>query len=47
MDEFLDAIGGLKTLLPMVAAWMLKAFGPAALGAVKGFVTQLKGPTTE
>jgi hypothetical protein len=47
MDEFLDAIGGLKTLLPLVAGWMMKAFGPAALGAIKNFTANIKGPTKE
>lgn len=45
LDEFIDAIGGLKTLLPMVGAWMLKAFGPATISAISNFKNDIMGPS--
>ena len=45
LDEFIDAIGGLKTLLPMVGAWMLKAFGPATISAISNFKNSIMGPS--
>ena len=41
VDEFLDAIGGLKTLLPLISGLMLKAFGPTMVGMFRDFKTNL------
>ena len=45
VTEFVEAIGGLRTLLPLIAGWMLKAFGPTALSMIKGFTSNLMGPS--
>ena len=42
-DDFLEAIGGLKTLIPLVGGAILSAFGPAALTAVQNFTASIKG----
>ena len=44
LDEFLEAMGGLKTLIPLVGGLLLKAFGPMALSAIQGFSNNLMGP---
>lgn len=41
VDSFLDAIGGLKTVLPLIAGLMLKAFGPTMVGMFRDFKTNL------
>lgn len=43
LDEFIDSIGGLKTLLPLVAGWMMKAFGPSMLNAITNLKTNMFG----
>jgi hypothetical protein len=47
IDGIFDALGGLKTFLPLIAGLILKTFGPSAIGAVGGFMSSLQGPTKE
>lgn len=47
VDKFIEAMGGMKSLLPFLAGWIMKAFGPMALSAIQQFGTQLKGVSAE
>ena len=43
--DFVDAIGGLKTLLPLIAGWMMQAFGPTIISSITNFKNNLMGPS--
>ena len=42
-DDFIEAIGGLKTLIPLVGGLILKAFGPAAITAIQNYAGSIMG----
>lgn len=47
IDKVVEAMGGLKSILPFIAGFVMQAFGPTAITALQNFGASLKGPSKQ